>query len=553
MTPLSPDEERALAQAGFVADPARLGRWLDAGGDGHSLPASVALRMARGAPSTPNGRAPAAATAEALIEPTEQETDSMNEAYRLPPTAQAPGRLVSYEEFLRRKSQHGAPAGFAPLWLPSSLFDFQASMVDWSLRQGRAALLEDCGLGKSLQELVWGENVVRHTNGRVLLLTPLAVGAQMLQEAEKFGVEARRSLRGELHPGITIANYERLHLFNPSDFAGVICDEGSILKSFDGTTRRAVTEFLRAVRYRLIGTANAAPNDNVELGTCSEALGHLGYMDMLTRFFRNEHGTAQGRGNFAAGGHGVTWRFKGHAEQPFWRWVASWARALRRPSDLGFDDRDFALPPLIEREHLVGAPPRRAGELFADEEAVAVGLAEERAERKRTLRERCERAASLVAHTGQPAVAWCNLNPEGDLLEQLIPGAVQVSGRDGDEAKEEKFAAFAAGEIRVLVIKPVIGAWGLNWQHCAHAVVFPTHSYEQHYQLVRRSWRFGQKREVVVDVVAGAGERGVLANLRRKGAQADRMFAALVAHMRDGVAAARDVYGVRRVEVPSWL
>lgn len=500
-----------------------------------------------------NGRAPAAATAEALIEPP-QENDSMDAAYPLPDVAQAPGRLVPYEEFLRRKSQHGAPTGFAPLWLPPALFDFQAAMVEWSLRQGRAGLLEDCGLGKSAQELVWAENVVRHTGRRVLLLTPLAVGAQMLREAEKFGVEARRSLRGELHPGVVVANYERLRHFDPADFAGVVCDEGSILKSFDGVTRKAVTEFMRAVPYRLIGTANAAPNDYVELGTCSEALGHLGYMDMLTRFFRNEHGTAQGKGAFAAGGgHGVTWRFKGHAEGPFWRWVTSWARAMRRPSDLGFEDRGFALPALTEREHVVGERARPEGMLFDVDAARGGSLAEQREARKRTLRARCELAASLVAGTGEPAVVWCNLNPEGELLARLIPGAVEVSGADPDEAKEEKFTAFAAGEIRVLVTKPKIGAWGLNWQHCAHTVTFPTHSYEQHYQYVRRFWRFGQRRPVGVDLVVADGERGVLESLRRKGAQADRMFASLVAHMRDGAAVPRDVYGDRRVEVPEWL
>lgn len=456
-----------------------------------------------------------------------------------------------YHDFIQRKAQTDLSCGFEPLWLPPFLFDFQSELVAWSLRQGRAALFADCGMGKTAMLLVWGENVVRHTGGRVLVLTPLAVVGQTLAEATKFGVAARRSNDGTAHDGITVTNYEKLHLFNPEDFVGVVCDESSILKSFEGVTRTAVTEFLRRMPYRLLDTATAAPNDYVELGTHSEALGYLGQRDMLTRFFRTDTGTAQGKSAFAAdGGHGVTWRFKGHAEEPFWRWVCSWARALRRPSDLGFDDSEFVLPELIEREHRVGARRPREGMLFS---VPAHGLTEQREERRRTVRERCETAAALVVDTGESAVCWCHLNDEGDLLERLIPGAVQVSGRDADEAKEEKFRAFAAGEARVLVLKPVIGAWGLNWQHCAHMTTFATHSFEQHYQSVRRLWRYGQKRNVTVDHVVSDGEGPVLANLRRKSEQAEVMFSRLVRHMRDGMAVARDQTFPKKEQVPSWL
>jgi hypothetical protein len=426
-----------------------------------------------------------------------------------------------------------ATGGITPTLIPSEMFDYQRALVGWALSRQRAAIFADCGMGKTLMELVWGENVVRHTSKPVLLLTPLAVGAQTVAEARKFGMEAHQSA-GAVTKGIHVANYEKLHHFRASDFGGVVCDESSILKNFDGATKAAVTEFMRTVPFRLLCTATAAPNDFIELGTSSEALGYLGHMDMLGRFFKNDVGnsTATGRAWGAQGG-GKGWRFKGHAEEPFWRWVASWARALRRPSDLGFSDDGFDLPELIEREHVVRSIKPREGMLFA---MAAHGLTEQREERRRTLRERCERAAAIVNDNGgQAAVCWCNLNDEADLMERLIPGAVQVSGTDSDDEKEAKFAAFSAGETRVLVTKPVIGAWGLNWQHCAHQTVFAGYSFEQYYQGIRRSWRFGQKRPVVIDRVISDGETEVLGSLVRKSEQSDRMFSELVRHMRDGM------------------
>ena len=455
--------------------------------------------------------------------------------------------MTAYNDFLRAKGQLDGGDGFAPLWMPDFLFDFQASMVDWSLRKGRAALFEDCGLGKTVQELVWGENVVRKTGGRVLLLTALAVAGQISREAERFDIRATRSHDGTAHDGITIANYERLHLFNASDFVGCICDESSILKSFAGARRGEITEFMRKMPYRLLATATAAPNDFVELGTSSEALGYLGHMDMLNRFFKNDlNNSATGRMR----GEVIKWRLKGHAEEPFWRWVCSWARAIRRPSDLGFDDARFVLPALVENEHLVEANTLGDGMLFA---MPAVGLKEQRDERRRTVQERCERAAALVNKTGQPALVWCHLNEEGDQLERMIPDAVQVSGKDSDEAKEERLMAFADGKARVLVTKPKIGAWGLNFQHCAHIVDFPSNSFEQRYQGVRRCWRFGQKREVVVDTVTTEGERGVVRNMQRKAAQADEMFSNLVAEMNTSLAIERASAFTQKQDLPAWL
>jgi len=454
---------------------------------------------------------------------------------------------VSYAEFLDRKVSTGSMSGFSPVYMPPTLYDFQAALTDWAVRKGRAAIFADCGLGKTIMELVWAENVVRHTRRPVLILTPLAVTTQMQREAQKFGIPAEVSRDGIAHSAITITNYERLHLFSANDFAGVVCDESSILKSFTGARRGEITVFMRKVPYRLLATATAAPNDYIELGTSSEALGYLGHMDMLNRFFKNDlNNSAKGRMR----GEVIKWRLKGHAEQPFWRWVCSWARALRKPSDIGFDDERFLLPPLVEREHLVEAGSIPEGMLFA---LPAAGLKEQREERRRTIQERCERVASLVNGTGKPALVWCHLNEEGDLLERLIPDAVQVAGKDSDDVKESRLMDFADGRARVLVTKPKIGAWGLNFQHCAHVTFFPSHSFEQYYQGVRRSWRFGQTQPVTVDIVTTEGERGVLRNLQRKAAQADKMFSSLVAEMNAALAIAKAARFNVQEEIPAWL
>lgn len=454
---------------------------------------------------------------------------------------------MEYADFLEKKSQLDSDDGFNPVWMPDCAFDFQVSQIEWALRKGRAALFEDCGLGKTLQELVWAENIVRHTNRNVLVMAPLAVAMQICREAEKFGIEAKVSRDGTAHRGITITNYERLHLFNPDDFIAAVCDESSILKSFDGARKTEITSFMRKMPYRLLATATAAPNDFTELGTSSEALGYLGHMDMLNRFFKNDlNNSATGRMR----GEVIKWRLKGHAETPFWRWVCSWARAIRRPSDLGFDDSRFVLPELIEREHLVDVNSIPDGFLFA---LPAHGLKEQRDERRRTVAERCEMVAGLVNGTGEPALVWCHLNEEGDMLQRLIPDAVQVSGKDSDEAKEERLMAFADGKARVLVTKPKIGAWGLNFQHCNHVVDFPSHSFEQRYQGVRRCWRFGQKRPVTHDTVTTEGERGVVKNMQRKAAQADRMFSNLVAEMNAAMSIKRASAFTNKLEIPAWL
>ena len=454
---------------------------------------------------------------------------------------------MDYDSFLAHKAQLGGEHGFAPPFLPDWLFPFQNDLVEWATRKGRAAIFADTGLGKTPMQLAWAENIVRHTGKSVLVLTPLAVAPQTIREGEKFGIEVTRSHKGEMTgTGIYVTNYERLQYFTPDSFAGVVCDESSILKNYDGATKDAVTVFMRKLPYRLLATATASPNDFIELGTSSEALGYLGYMDMLNRFFVNDNQNSSGRSHY---GKAVQWRFKGHAQEKFWRWVVSWSRAIRKPSDLGYSDDGYILPPLHEREHVVKPERPRSGELF---DIPAYTLQEQREERRLTLNERCEMAAKLLTHD-KPGVAWAHLNDEGDMLERLIPGAKQVKGSQTDAEKEEILKAFSDGELRVLVTKPKITGFGLNWQHCSHMTFFPSHSYEQYYQGVRRCWRFGQKNPVTVDVVTSEGESRVMANLQRKAEQADRMFTELVRFMQDELAIVRkDVY-TKKMEVPQWL
>jgi hypothetical protein len=451
----------------------------------------------------------------------------------------------SYSAFLERKTQLDGADGFDPVWIPEFLFDFQSGLVEWAIRQGRAALFADCGLGKTPMQLVWAQNVHQQTGRPVIVVAPLAVSFQVEAEAAKFGIEAEVSRDGSPAGPITVTNYDRLHLFDPADFSGAVCDESSAIKSFDGQRRALVTDFMRKMRYRLLCTATAAPNDYIELGTSSEALGYLGYMDMLGRFFVNDQRSAKAVRQWS----GSQWRFKGHAEDNFWRWVSSWGRAMRRPSDLGFPDDGFMLPALEHREHVVRANVPRDGALF---DTPASDLREEREELRRTVNERCETAAAQLGGD-TPGVAWCHLNAESALLAKLIDGAVEVKGSDDPDAKEDTLRAFSRGEVRVLVTKPSIGAWGLNWQHCNRMTFFPSHSYEQYYQAVRRCWRFGQIRPVTVDVVTTEGGAKALENLQRKADQADRMFAALVRHMRDALSIRRSNIYDREVEVPEWL
>ena len=453
---------------------------------------------------------------------------------------------MSYEQFIRSKTQHSGGDGFKPSNLPVWMYDYQSALTEWACNQGRSAVFADCGMGKTAIELAFGEQVVKRSNKPVLLATPIAVGAQMIEEAAKFGIEAKRSRDGKCDgtPCVWITNYEQLHKFDPLMFGGFIGDESSCIKDAKTERKHVVTEFMRRIRYRLLCTATAAPNDFWELGTSSEALGLLGFRDMITTFFKQE----TSKDHFGWGR--TKYRFRGHAQEPFWSWVCSWARSLRRPSDLGFSDDGFELPPLIEKEIVVATAKTRAGMLFS---LPGRGMREEREERRNSIEERCEMAADIAHNHDGQTVIWCELNPEGDALEKLVDGSKQVKGSMSDEQKEEYLTAFSRGELKRLVLKPKLGAWGLNWQGCHNVVSFPSHSYEQYYQAIRRCYRFKQKHAVNVSLIVGEGEAGILKNIRRKAEQSEHMFKSIVAHMKDAMHLASKDYFPETEELPRWL
>jgi hypothetical protein len=453
---------------------------------------------------------------------------------------------MNYESFIANKSQWQGSHGFDAGELPEFLYDFQEYMVRWALSLGRAAIFADCGMGKTAMQLAWAEKVIQRTNKPVLIVTPLAVGAQTIEEAVRFGIDAVRCRDGK-HPEracVAVTNYEQLHKFDPARFGGTVCDESSAIKDFKSERKAVVVDFMRTMQFRLLCTATAAPNDFWELGTSSEALGLLGFRDMITKFFKQE--TSKDHHGWGR----TKYRFRGHAEEPFWSWVTSWARSIQKPSDLGFDDTRFILPALHEVPHIVESSKARPGMLFP---TAANDMREERQERRMTIVERCDKAVQLANdHPGSTAL-WGELNPECDRLEKMLDDCVQVKGSMPDEQKEEYLLGFARGQIKRLVCKPKIGAWGLNFQKCHNVVIFPSHSFEQYYQVVRRCYRFGQEHEVFVNLVVSEGERKIVDNLQRKKDQVQRMFTSLVAHMHDSMHLVSKDYFPEKEQVPSWL
>lgn len=452
--------------------------------------------------------------------------------------------INDYKAFVEGKTHLAGDFGFKPIYENPNCYDFQNHLIEWTLTKGRGANFADCGLGKTLMQLVWAENVHRKTNKPVLILAPLSVSHQTVEEAEKFGIEAVRSSDGKVPngKGIITTNYERLHMFDVNDFSGIVCDESSILKNFDGSIRGNITRMMRKVKYRAMYTATPSPNDYTELGTSSEALGDMAYMDMLATFFKSNDDTLH------PAHIGQAWRFKGHAEPHFWRWVASWARAVRRPSDLGFSDDGWVLPKLTEIHHEIQSSPLE-GQLFA---MPVRGLPNERAEKKATIAERCGMAADLI-QGHESGVMWCQFNAEADELTRLVPGAVNLSGADKDEVKEEKFRAFKTGEIKYLVTKPKIAALGVNWQHSAACTYFDDYSYEQYYQAVRRFWRFGQKNEVTVHQIGTSSLANVASSRKRKAEAADKMFDEMMRHMVDAQSHKKIFGNGTKPTFPSWV
>lgn len=429
----------------------------------------------------------------------------------------------AYIRFLTRKAVNDPMTGLSDVpELPACLFPHQRDIVAWALRRGRSALFAGTGLGKSLMELAWAQAVHNATGKDILHLAPLAVSAQMAREADKFGIPARVvAKQSDCGPGINITNYQKLDHFDLSRFGGVILDESSILKSTDGHYRTRLIEACQSIPFRLAATATPAPNDFMELGNHAEFLGIMSYTDMLATFFVHDGGETQ------------KWRLKGHAENEFWKWMASWAVMLRKPSDLGYPNDGYDLPPLRFNQHTVAAdysPNADTGMLFPMQ---AETLQERIAARRSTVAERCELAASITPRE-RPFVWWCNLNSEAETLAKLIPGAVNLHGSLSETDKERILIEFSDGKISHMITKPSLAGFGMNWQHCADTgFVGLNDSFEQFYQAVRRFWRFGQTKPVTVHVIASELEGATVANIKRKEADADRMAAAMVLHMAD--------------------
>lgn len=459
--------------------------------------------------------------------------------------------MDAYAAFLERKRMADPATGLTGIPdLPACLFPFQHDIVRWALRRGRAALFAGTGLGKTLMELAWGHAVHQETGADLIHFAPLAVAAQVIREAEKFGLPARLvRTQSDCGPGINVTNYQKLDHFDLSRFGGVILDESGILKSTDGKYRtRLIRECVR-IPFRLAATATPAPNDFMELGNHAEFLGVMSYTDMLATFFVHDGGDTQ------------KWRLKGHAEDEFWKWMASWSVMLRKPSDLGYEDGGFNLPPLKQIQHVVGveyAPSIETGFLFPMQ---AGSLSERISARRDTVAARVTKAAALTP-SDRPFVWWCNLNAESEALTKSIPGAVETRGSDSDEEKERKIGAFLDGSIRVLVSKPTVCGYGMNFQHCSDTgFVGLNDSFEQVYQAIRRFWRFGQTKPVTAHFIAAETEGAVVANLRRKEADADRMASAMVRHMADlssaqvrGVVREQPNYNpMKPIVLPTWL
>ncbi len=443
----------------------------------------------------------------------------------------------SYIDIIAGKTRLKIEDGISVDLSGTSLYPFQAELCEWALRLGRAAIFADCGMGKTPILLHWADRVAAHEKGKVLILAPLAVAEQTVREGKKFGVDVHRGHTGDTGR-ITVTNYARLHYYNPADFCGIVCDESSIIKHHSGETRAAITAFMHPIRFRLLCTATPAPNDYMELGTSCEALGVMRRVEMLAQFFYHD------------GGDTSKWIVKGHAEQPFWRWVASWARALRSPDDLGYHDDRFTLPPINMQQHTVKSNVPD-GRLFVVD---AITLEEQRSERRETIDERCDMVAAIANANSDPFIAWCSLNDESEGLAKRINGAVEVRGSDEDDDKARKLLGFADGSIRCIVTKPQIAGFGMNYQNCNQMSFFPSHSHEQFYQCLRRCWRFGQKRPVTVHIVTSEAESAVLANMRRKERAATVMMDEIVKHMRDFYHGNKTTYLPKlKMEIPKWI
>jgi superfamily II DNA or RNA helicase len=454
--------------------------------------------------------------------------------------------MSAYQQFLQRKQFRPVSAGFEPELSGYPLFDYQRDIVRWAGMRGKAAIFADTGMGKTIMQLAWADQVAKHTGNPVLILAPLAVSDQTIKEGRKFGIHVERYTFADVFgPHVLITNYEQLHNVKADQFDGVVLDESSILKGMAGKIRNQVTEMFSGTPYRLSCTATPSPNDFMELGTQSEFLGIMSQVEMLAMFFIHD------------GSDTSKWRLKGHGKRKFFEWLATWAVFISKPSDLGYSDEGHELPPLIFHEHVIDSGITEG--LFAP---IASGLLDRNRARKDTVDARVEEAATIANGIKGQCLVWCHLNEESEKLTAAVDYAVQVTGSDDPEHKVAAMLGFADGEVRAMVTKPKIAGFGMNWQSCNQMVfVGLSDSWEQFYQAVRRCWRYGQTKPVHVHIVSADVEGGVLANIKRKESQHRQLKAEMINVMRDktlkqlGMAKQEKTEhnNTMAMEIPSWV
>jgi len=457
--------------------------------------------------------------------------------------------MTKYSEFLKKKLITTLPTGFDcdELVLPDALYDYQKDLVRWACKRGKSALFTMTGTGKTAMQVSWAQQVHKFTGGNVLILAPLAVAKQTVHEAEKFGIHVHYCRHDvDICKGINITNYEMLHHFDDCEFQGIVLDESSILKSFTGRTRSQIIERSRLIPYKLACTATPAPNDYMELGNHAEFLGVMSYTEMLATFFVHD------------GGETAKWRLKGHAQVKFFEWMASWGVFLSKPSDLGYSDEGFELPPLNTFQHIVESEAAE-GALFAFE---AHGLQERQAARRESIGRRAEKCAEIVNNSAKPFLIWCDLNAEADELKRLLPTAKEIRGSDKDEYKERTMLEFAAGKIDILISKPSICGMGLNFQACCNtAYVGLSDSFESIFQSTRRFWRHGQTKPVNRHLIISEAEGSVLSNVNRKESDFMAMINEMVQHTQrisiDNIKQLHsekiEYHAKTEIIIPSWI
>lgn len=462
--------------------------------------------------------------------------------------------MDEYEKFLQKKLSVAKSTGFAKSRndMNENLFQWQKDIVKWALKRGKCALFEDCGLGKTIQQLEWAQSVFEYSGKPVLIVSPLAVAEQTKREGEKFGyyVAVVRD-QEQVTDGICVTNYEMLSHFDESVFAGVVLDESSILKNYSGKMRTEIIDKFKNTPYKLSCTATPAPNDYMELGNQAEFCGVMSRTEMLATYFVHD------------GGETSKWRLKGHGKEKFFEWVATWAVVMTRPSDLGYSDDGYILPDMQTIEHSVKQEINIVDGNYSLFAGLASTLSDRRDARKDSLQERCKKAVEIVnSDVNTQWLIWCDLNAESELLSKMIPGATEVRGSDKSDKKAEALQGFTNGTVQYMVTKPSIAGWGLNWQKC-HNMIFVglSDSYEMMYQAIRRCWRFGQTEKVNVHIVISESEGNVKANIDRKEKQAAEMTAEMVKHTKEilkseicGTVKETIEYNpLIEMEVPQWL